>query len=223
VAVLAVAYETLTCMAAGALLAAILVLLPFGGQETHLGKALVLLALAGVPALPWVFNPLARRVVAPFQRADAEPLPHFRSTTLLGGLALNLVSWFFLGASLWATVRAIQPYDLGLEQWFTCIAYISIATVVGFLTIMPGGLGVREAVLTTLFEPALGASPALVAALLLRLTWIISEVVAAGVLYPLPLVCSRKQEADGLTPKADEFSVAQEPADRDLHRHPGVQ
>jgi uncharacterized membrane protein YbhN (UPF0104 family) len=211
VAALAVVYETLTCMAAGALLAVVLLLLPIGGQERHLGHALLLLLIAGLPILPWVFNPVARRVAAPFQRADAVPLPHFRTTTLLIGLLLSIGGWFLLGASTWAAVRAVYPYPLGLGELLTSTVNICIATVVGFLALLPGGLGARELVLKELFERDLGAGPAAVAALVLRMTWIVSEVVAVGVLYPLPLLCSEKRTGNTAT-EADELRAYQEPA-----------
>jgi uncharacterized membrane protein YbhN (UPF0104 family) len=53
---------------------------------------------------------------------------------------------------------------------------------------MPGGLGVREWLILALFAPTVGAGPAGLAALVLRLSWIAAEAVAAGVLYPLPMI-----------------------------------
>jgi uncharacterized membrane protein YbhN (UPF0104 family) len=65
--------------------------------------------------------------------------------------------------------------------------------VAGFaVAVLPGGLGVREGVLMTALTPALGPDTAVIAALALRLTWVLGEVLAAGALAlvrpPLPRV-----------------------------------
>jgi hypothetical protein len=66
-----------------------------------------------------------------------------------------------------------------------CLAAVSLAMVAGFLSLLPGGVGVREYVVLTLLAPAVGTVAALVSAVLLRLCWLAAELVAAGVLYPL--------------------------------------
>ena len=47
---------------------------------------------------------------------------------------------------------------------------------------MPGGLGVREWVLWTALASAIDRDQAVVAALVLRLAWVIGEVLAAAIL-----------------------------------------
>ncbi len=69
-----------------------------------------------------------------------------------------------------------------LEQLPLDTAAISMATVGGFLSFVPGGAVVREAVLTELMAPRLGGDIALVGAILLRLAWLVAELVMAGVL-----------------------------------------
>lgn len=191
VAAVTVAYEGFTSMAAGAMLAALLVAWKFQSEEGRLWQALVLLAVALAPTLPWVFNPVVSRVARRFQKPDAEPLPPLRTGTLLGGFALNLVGWFFLGFSLWALVRGVYAEPYPVEEVLACTAYLCIAMVAGFFFVTPGGLGVREAILLLFFEPSLGPGLAFVVAMGLRLVWIIAELAAAGVLYPLPFVWSK--------------------------------
>src|SRR5262249_9467417 len=65
-AALTAAYETLTMMASGALLAAILASWQFAHESGLRWRALVLLGLAGVPIVPGVFNRLVARVTARF-------------------------------------------------------------------------------------------------------------------------------------------------------------
>ncbi len=206
-AALAVAYETLVCMAAGALLAVAIFLIP-GREEGRLWLALLLLPAAGLPILPMVFNPVARKLVDRFGKADSEPLPHLRTPTLLGGLLLSILGWVFMGASLVATVRSIElvghpPYALTWDHLLTCTAYLCVATVAGFFTPMPGGLGAREVFLVELFKPTpLGAMGlAGVVAPLLRAVWILSEVAIAVLLYPMPWISKKITRATPFVPE----------------------
>jgi uncharacterized membrane protein YbhN (UPF0104 family) len=88
--------------------------------------------------------------------------------------------------SLWAVLRALgageeNPFD----QLHLCTAAVALATVVGFLSFVPGGAVVREAVLTELLAvvPHVGGLTALVSSVLLRLVWLLSELVISGILY----------------------------------------
>jgi len=55
--------------------------------------------------------------------------------------------------------------------------------VAGFMSQLPAGLGVRDALLMQLLVPACGEANALVVAVLMRLVWLVSEVVVCGILY----------------------------------------
>jgi uncharacterized membrane protein YbhN (UPF0104 family) len=187
-------YETLTTMAAGALLAA--ALLPFVAVgSSGLGwHALGLLALAGVPILPGVFARLTRRVAKPFLDPDAPPLPTPRLPALVEGLALTAVGWCFLGVSLWALLRAVAPGvpAASPEVWLRCTADNALSYVAGFLALpAPGGLGVREAILQQMLTGELQATEgaaawAALAALLVRLLWTVTDVAMAAAVYWLP-------------------------------------
>jgi uncharacterized membrane protein YbhN (UPF0104 family) len=96
-----------------------------------------------------------------------------------------------MGLSLWCAVAAVAEYPFNWRSVAECTAYISIATVVGFYTPAPGGLGAREGVLLLLLAPQIGDGPAGLVALLLRLAWIVSEVVVSAILYPLPWIAKR--------------------------------
>jgi glycosyltransferase 2 family protein len=66
------------------------------------------------------------------------------------------------------------------------IAAVALATISGFVVaVVPGGLGVREGVMMSLLAPALGRDRAVVAAVLLRLVWVVAELAAAVVLVPM--------------------------------------
>jgi uncharacterized membrane protein YbhN (UPF0104 family) len=60
-----------------------------------------------------------------------------------------------------------------------------MSVVAGFVSLIPGGLVVRDAVLLELLAPAVGKGPALVCALVARLVWLLSEVGISIILYPV--------------------------------------
>lgn len=211
-------YEVLTTMASGALLGAGL-FWAFGhdtatgfnretlwrllqGQEIDaslLDRRLMALIALGLfvgivtPALPGVFNRLARRVALPFLEPGAPPPPRVPWASLVEGLSLTVCGWFLLGASLWAVVRAVsgQPLPFTGDLWGEYTGFLSLAYVLGFVVLfMPSGLGVREYFLTVFLTPSLAgqfgwteaeAKPiAVMTVLLLRLVWTTAEVIVAG-------------------------------------------
>jgi len=178
-------YETLVTMAAGALVAAVLLLVQ-GGDEGMLWKAGALVVLAGVPILPGVFNRVVERIAKRFQRIGLTNLPKPGHGDLVGGLLLMAVSWFVLGASLEALLWAMGAVDaFDLHNWFRSTTFVAVSYVAGFVASTPGGLGVREFLLAEMLLPQLGPR-AVVAALLLRLLWTLAELVMAGVVVWCP-------------------------------------
>jgi uncharacterized membrane protein YbhN (UPF0104 family) len=188
-------YETLTTMAAGALVAAVLLSWQFATAGQHqVWLALGLLAVAGVPILPGIFNPLVRRLAAPFLKGGA--LPRLGHRTLLEGLLIGMAGWSLLGLSLWALLQAVlpEPTPLTVDAWARWTALTALAYVAGFLLLLvPGGLGVREAVLQLSLqrEAGVGELLSLVVALLLRLVWTVAELLVAAILWRLPVPAPR--------------------------------
>ena len=196
-AAFATLYETLVMMAAGGFLAAVgfalpparWVKLPLG----PLGAFDVPLALLGLAAglgflvlvEVHVFPRLSRIISIPFPNVGPEALPHLSPRLLAAGLAIAVAGWIFLGLSQVAVLRAIMPEGLPTSLWPVAIASVALATVAGFAIPMPGGLGVREWVLWTALGTVLDEDRAVVAALALRLCWVVGELLAAVVLAPL--------------------------------------
>jgi len=185
VAALSVFVETLTMMSTGAVLAAAILSVWFR-QETFLCLMAVALGLlAGLPTLPPVFRRLARLAgVGKASSAAVESLGQLRYGTLFLGWIAMTIGWALLGLSLWATLRAMGVTHLELgSQWPRYLASVSLAMVAGFLSLIPGGVVVREAVLAGLMAPRFGDAVALVSAVVLRLVWLVSELVISGILY----------------------------------------
>jgi uncharacterized membrane protein YbhN (UPF0104 family) len=96
----------------------------------------------------------------------------------LGGLALQAAIWALVGASLWI----ILPGLSGWRSAALAIGAFCLSWVVGYLAVFaPGGIGVRETVMTALLVPLLAAPEALVYAAVHRFIWVAAEL-ALGIL-----------------------------------------
>lgn len=195
-AALLATYETLTSMAAGAFIG--VALWPWLSGADGLGwKSFGLLALAGVPILPGVFNALTRRLRQRFPdlAGDAPPL---KLPTLIGGLLQAAAGWALMGTGLWAllVLWPVGAVPVNAMVWLHCTAGLAIAYVAGFLVLpAPGGLGVRELLLQLFVAHELeaglsadqAAAQAAIIVLALRLVWTVAELLAAAVTWLLPL------------------------------------
>jgi hypothetical protein len=221
-AAIATFYETLVMMAAGGLLAAIgflaargspsakfavpgwgLVELPVYRAAAFLGLGLGLAFLLVV--VPPVFGRLVRFVSLPIPGVGADAWPRITGRLLAQGLLWSSAGWVLLGVSQVAVVRAFDPagaarlYSLGLAP--VVVASVALATVAGFvIAVLPAGLGVREGVLMSALTPALGSANAVVAALTLRLVWVVAELAITALVLPW----SRRSPAQGKPPPGAE-------------------
>jgi glycosyltransferase 2 family protein len=189
----AVFYETFTTMAVGAVMAAAILLVEHRQQTVLILGSLALAVIVGVPTLPFVFVRLMRFIKLAGQSASAPSSLHLGFGLSLRGWLAIAAGWIVAGGSLWCTVRAIGVEGASVAgelPLFTAIVALSVAW--GFVSMLPAGLGVREIVLLQLLAPRLeqlmpgqGEQLALVAAIVLRLIWLASEIVLAAALYPL--------------------------------------
>jgi uncharacterized membrane protein YbhN (UPF0104 family) len=192
VAIVCSLLETLTMMAVGAFLAAAISLVLLRSEPRIAAVAAGLAVAVGLPTLPPVARRLARLGDVRLNRqanGDAHPqvAPYLRGIdwrlAATGWLAAALC-WLLLAVSLWATLRSIGADDFALPADLPrLIATVALAVVAGFASMLPGGLGVRDLLLTQLLAPNCGAANALVAAVLMRLIWLVSEVAACVILY----------------------------------------
>lgn len=187
VAATSVFVETLTMMAVGAFVAAATLGMMFREQVWLLLLAVVLMLCAGGPTLPPIFRRLVRLVGVKKVSPDID--------SALAGLDIRLMSygwitvalgWCLLGLSLWATLHAIPTTTtnpVSVADWPLITACVALAMVAGFLSLLPGGIGIREYVVMTLLVQPFGAAAAAVSAILLRLVWLLAELLFAGILY----------------------------------------
>jgi len=189
VAAVAVFVETLTMMAVGGMLASF-VLVFFFQHNVLIVLSIGLAIVAGVPTLPPVFRTIVR--ILKVKKADPKiesALEHLDYSLMLRGWPLVALGWLLLGLSLWSTLQALPLVEMTLwdsaEHIPVLTACVALAMVLGFVSLLPGGAGVREWVVTTLVAPiaGVGAFPALAAAIWLRIIWLVSEVAISSILY----------------------------------------
>jgi len=184
-AVVSVFFETLTMMAVGATMAAAIVAVCFSEQKLLFWAALGMMAVAGLPTLPSVFRRLVRIFglgkLAPETLKKLDALDY---KIVAWGWVLNIAAWLIFGLSFWAVLQSLGVADANpLEQLPLDTAAVSLATVGGFLSFVPGGgAGGRQGLLTVFTAPHLGGDIAFISAILLRLAWLVAELVIAGVL-----------------------------------------
>ncbi len=120
--------------------------------------AIVLFLAIVVPLQPAIFNRMVHRMSLPFRERGESSLPRIRFVYLIEGLTLAAVGWLFLGASFAAALRGIvgDSWPLWDVRTARLPAIMGLAYVIGFVVLIaPGGLGVREFLLTLLLTPEL--------------------------------------------------------------------
>jgi uncharacterized membrane protein YbhN (UPF0104 family) len=190
VSIIASFYEVLTGMAAGALVAAVIYALDSPGElglGLHpLAIGAVLIGLCGIPLLPGVFNFVIAKLTAKIQAVELYRLPPVRFGTLATGLLAGAVSWWVQGLSMWALLQAVlpEPPELTASTWAHCTASVAFANVAGFVVVVaPGGLGVRESLLVILLSSFGPPGYIKLAAILLRVDWIVAEALFTAAVY----------------------------------------
>ncbi|HEX3658109.1 MAG TPA: YbhN family protein [Pirellulales bacterium] len=186
VAAISVFYETLTMMAVGACVAAVILAVWFSEHAWFVALAAMLVVAAGLPTHPAVF----RRLVARLRRGRSSErvlaeLSQLNYRTLAVAWLAIAGGWCLVGLSLWATLAAggFAHWPLSGHDAGVCIASAALAVVAGFLSLIPGGAGVREAVLIELLQPSFGADGAVISAIVARVAWLAAEVLVSAVLY----------------------------------------
>jgi len=186
-AVIGVFIETLAMMAVGAVFGGLLIIC-FGYEESDTKIIWISGALAmtaGVPSIPPVF----RAVIGVLsQKKLGESLSQYvanvKLRTMFPCWSIAVIGWLFLGGSMVACLHAIPTEVLNaqysLEDYPIVTASVALAMVAGFVSLIPGGAGVREYIILTLLAGPYGVVAATVVAVLLRLIWLSSEVLLAS-------------------------------------------
>lgn len=175
----AVFVETFIVMAVGAAVAGLVVFwLPVPVWIT--ATAFLFALTASIPTLP----PILKKVAAKVSHVDIAQMDSPIGVGLVAsGWCVSLISWLLFGASFAILISAIpspDPIPPPIELYATATAAVSLAMVVGFASLIPGGAGVRELVLATVLGVSLGPAHGLLAAIAHRVLSIVVESIMAG-------------------------------------------
>ena len=174
--------ETLTWVFIGSVVACLL--LPFqiaaspALQYTAWGLAIVAGALTSPPIFRKIASSLLKAKVG-----DVDFLDGLNLKTLSVGWMLMSVGWLLNGLCLWLIVKGLPGTGIVGADFGLTLTCVSLATVAGFVSLLPGGLGVRELVIIPLLGARFGVPTALIAAIMLRLVCLGSEALSAGIIY----------------------------------------
>jgi uncharacterized membrane protein YbhN (UPF0104 family) len=189
-AVVAVFLETLTLTGAACALAALTLPMAFAIAGPPVWAIWALAAAFAASAAPPLVALLLRYVPIKATRATALDLSARIARIPLAlsvvGWGSAGVAWSALGLSLWCVVRGLtSASDCPLSEFPFYLCATTTAFVAGFLSLLPGGAVAREAVLIALLRTRYDDGTAVVAAILLRLVWLVAEAVQSAILYLL--------------------------------------
>ncbi len=190
-------YETFTTMAVGASVSTLLLLIWHTSQLLLVGMALVAAASMAVPTVPIVFQWMLHVLrVGKINPTAGAKLSRIGWRTIgIGWLTIS-IGCLFQGLAFWATLRAMDvvegnPFvDLPLHT-----VAVALGIVAGFISQIPGGLGMREWVSAELVEPHYGPAVAVVSAIIYRVVMVVAELAASIILYVVGWRRARKSVA----------------------------
>jgi hypothetical protein len=145
------------------------------------GVLFVLLGILGTPPMISLGTRLANQTL---RRTGLPTGAQSRWSTVIWGVAMISVGWVLMGLSLAAVLVSLERWSPIIERFgmFGAVglltATVALATVGGFVSMLPGGIGSREWILVEALGPALGTDRTFDAALIavvLRLVWIVAE------------------------------------------------
>ena len=183
IAAISVFIETMTMMAVGAFLASVTLLVRFRGHQQLQLLAVGLMVGTVLPTLPPVLK-LFVRLIKKVDDSTSTALGRYSWPTVAKGWLLCSIGWMFMAGSLWAVLKSMPTTQFPDATTIatTALASVSLAMVAGFFSLLPGGVGVREWVINQLLVPQFGSVVALISAVLLRMLWLVTELVVSAIL-----------------------------------------
>lgn len=178
-------FETLTLLAVGAAMSALVLIVWHREQTILILTAVGSTLLLGVPTIPSVFRWLIHVLrVGRLNPTAGNKFTWVGWRVILCGWVGIALGWFVQGMALWATLRSLgvgeaNPFHL-LSLHTTSVA---LGVVAGFLSQIPGGLVMREWVSGELMEPQYGAAMGMISAVIFRLVLLVSELAISIILY----------------------------------------
>jgi hypothetical protein len=115
---------------------------------------------------PPVFYALVNRLLRGMKKPAVKPEQRLGMRILVVAIIGFLPCWLCGGVALWASAQAVQPIPLAENWWFA--GAFALSVIIGMGSFLPGGLGIREAVILATVQlalaPAMGHNKAVIAA-----------------------------------------------------------
>jgi uncharacterized membrane protein YbhN (UPF0104 family) len=174
----------------------VLILLNLDWKLTLLAVGLLLAMF--LPTLP----PVLRIIIAKLQRGVSHAILREWTSRIHLGLVLKgwvamTITWLLFGLSLLCILRGLPIAETMETDWsrlmLSSLGACALAVVLGFVSLLPGGAGVREVVLSTILAPIVGPTAALCAAIWLRITWLATELAVVAILAFIRFLLPRSQ------------------------------
>lgn len=175
--------ETLTWIFVASVIASVLLIARFEDQATLRIGAAALMVVAGGLTYPPLLGWLARKLGAARGSTAATLLDGLDLKTMTLGWGLMSLGWCCSGLSLWLVIAGLPGNDLVASDFGLTLVCVTLATVAGFVSLLPGGIGVRELVMIPLLGARFGPATAAVAAIVIRLVWLTAELTSSGMIY----------------------------------------
>ncbi len=187
VVVMTIFVETLTNMAVGcAMAAACLIWLDIDWRLSVLAAVMVL--VTWIPVSP----PLLQFLLPRLQKGVAsEELERWTSRIrwplFFRGWVMLSLGWLLYGLSLLWVLQSLPAVELESSDWMlvmaSAMAASALAIVLGFLSLIPAGAGVRELIISAVLSPVVGPVAAVCAAFWWRIVCLVGELVWLVILF----------------------------------------
>lgn len=174
--------ETLMWVLVGAQVGCIGLLFRPGISTELFWGSIGIMLLFGVLTLPPVFSQ-AINLAAKLKRAKNwdEAKFHLDWPTYFRAWSWSLLGWLLYGGAMFFVLQAVSTESLDGTMYGLALTTICLATVGGFISMLPGGLGVRELVMLPLLAGSFSTSVALISAILMRLVCVAVELLLAAI------------------------------------------
>jgi len=175
--IVSVFIETLTSIAIGSILGAVLL------QSMSPPPWLRWIALLGIPfALAALVPNTFRALVTAVSKSRIGRMPEQVAQAITWRMMLrtslwSALGWLLHGTAGWILLMAISPDPSAMtwNAWRVCVTSMCLGNLAGFMSMLPGGAGVRELVTMWLMTEIVPEPVALAAAVVTRLAVMLAE------------------------------------------------
>ena len=179
-AIVSVFIETLTWLFTGSIIASVLLFFWFENRVLQV-IAVSMMVVAGVLTAPPVIRWFAHRLGHVKGKKTGKVMLGLTVRQMAPGWLLLSLGWCLSGLSLWLVLKGLPDLVVSPQDYWLCLACVTLAATAGFVSLLPGGLGVRELVMIPLLSTRFDPAVVVVAVVAIRMVWLISELFSAAV------------------------------------------